>query len=303
MRWEIDRIHRALLPIGVRPVFLKGAGYIAAGLLSGVGRVVADVDILVAEVDIPRVEAALKEHGWDFEPLDAYDERYYREWMHELPPMRHQGRGTMLDVHHRILPRTGRIHPPTDTLLALAVEVAGTRVLCPEHMVLHSAAHLFQDGQVAGALRDVLDIRDLLETFGRAPDFERRLTAAAEVLGLGRPLYYAVRYSRMVGLAASYPGVNAWRPSGAGPQPDGWTRDADADASARPSRVLGGPGALHAVALAEDADWPPGATSVSKGPCQVARTREGGRRLAPTAAFCAGCSRASCHLSRSGSPD
>ena len=173
----------------------------------------ADVDILVAEVDIPRVEAALKEHGWDFEPLDAYDERYYREWMHELPPMRHQGRGTMLDVHHRILPRTGRIHPPTDILLALAVEVAGTRVLCPEHMVLHSAAHLFQDGQVAGALRDVLDIRDLLETFGRAPDFERRLTAAAEVLGLGRPLYYAVRYSRMVGLAASYPGVNAWRPS------------------------------------------------------------------------------------------
>ena len=198
VRWEIDRIHRALLPIGVRPVFLKGAGYIAAGLPCGVGRVVADVDILVAEVDIPRVETALKVHGWEFEPLDAYDERYYREWMHELPPMRHRERGTLLDVHHRILPRTGRIHPPTQRLLDRAIEVGATRVLSPEHMVLHSAAHLFQDGEVAGALRDLVDIHDLVSQFSRDPAFWDRQFAEAEALGLGRPLFYSLRYAQRV---------------------------------------------------------------------------------------------------------
>lgn len=211
--WEIDRIHRALLPIGVRPVFLKGAAYIAAGLPCGIGRVVADVDILVDESQLPAVQSALQAHGWQLEPLDAYDERYYREWMHELPPMRNQRRGTMLDVHHRILPRTGRVHPPTERLLELSVEVGGTRMLSPEHMVLHSAAHLFQDGEVAGALRDVLDIRDLLETFGTNPAFERQLTAEAHALELGRPLYYAVRYAQMIGLSLHFPAVLAWQPS------------------------------------------------------------------------------------------
>jgi len=212
VRWEIDRIHRALLPIGVRPVFLKGAGYAAAGLPCAVGRVVADVDVLVAEIELSRVQAALQQYGWQFEPLDSYDERYYREWMHELPPLRHQERGTMLDVHHRILPRTGRIHPPTERLLEKAVEIGGTRVLSPEHMVLHSAAHLFQDGEVAGALRDVVDLHDLLTTFGDEPGFWEALAAEAKALGLGRPLFYAVRYARLVGCDIKFPGVDAWRP-------------------------------------------------------------------------------------------
>lgn len=200
VRWEIDRIHRALVPIGVRPVFLKGAAYVAASLPCGVGRVLADVDILVDEVDIPRVEAALVEHGWAFAPLDPYDERYYREWMHELPPLVHQRRRTVLDVHHRILPRTGRVHPPTARLLEMAVMANGVRVLSPAHMVLHSAAHLFQDGEVAGALRDVADIHDLLTHFGRSSGFWGELAAEADFLGLGRPLYYAARYaSRLLG--------------------------------------------------------------------------------------------------------
>lgn len=202
--WEIDRVHRALLPIGVRPVFLKGAAYVAAGLPCGLGRVLADVDILVAEADLPRVEAALKHHGWVFAQLDAYDERYYRQWMHELPPMVHSERGTVLDVHHRILPRTGRIHPPTARLLEKAAIANGARVLSGSHMVLHSAAHLFQDGEVAGALRDVADIHDLLTDFGRTTSFWEDLAAEAAFLGLGRSLYYATRYAQQL-LGTSLP--------------------------------------------------------------------------------------------------
>ena len=38
----------------------------------------------------------------------AYDQRYYREWMHELPPLLHVRRQTALDVHHAIAPETAR---------------------------------------------------------------------------------------------------------------------------------------------------------------------------------------------------
>ena len=213
VKWEIDRVHRALLPIGLRPVFLKGAAYIAAALPCGVGRVVADVDILVPETELSRAQLALQDHGWEFEPLDPYDERYYRDWMHELPPMRNRHRGTLLDVHHRILPRTGRIHPPTQRLLEQARDAGGTAVLSPEHMVLHAAAHLFQDGEVAGALRDVVDLRDLLEQFGGDSGFEGRLIGEARALGLGRPLFYAIRYARLAGCTIDFVGVRSWQPS------------------------------------------------------------------------------------------
>ena len=216
VKWEVSRVHRALLPIGLRPVFLKGAAYVAAKLPGGTGRVVADVDILLAEVDLSRAEAALREHGWEFAPLSPYDDRYYRQWMHELPPMRHRERGTMLDVHHRLLPKTGRVHPPTERLLEKAVEVNGAAVLSPEHMLLHSAAHLFQDGAVAGALRDVLDLRDLLDAFGQDPGFGGRLAEEATALGLGRPRFYAVRYATWVGCDPQSPVVpDVSRPSGA----------------------------------------------------------------------------------------
>jgi Uncharacterised nucleotidyltransferase len=195
--WEIDRIHRALKPIGVSPVFLKGAGYIAAGLPCGVGRVVADVDILVPEVDLAVAQAALEQHGWQFEPLDAYDERYYRDWMHELPPMRHQERGAMLDMHHAILPRTGRLRPDSRVLHERAVTCGGVKVLCPTHMLLHAAVHLFYDG--AASIRDLTDIDGLLRHFAtEEANFWSALTGDARELGLERPTFYALRYAHRI---------------------------------------------------------------------------------------------------------
>ena len=237
VKWEIDRVHRALLPIGLRPVFLKGAAYIAAGLPCGIGRVVADVDILVPEAELPRAQDALQQHGWEFEPLEPYDERYYREWMHELPPMRNRYRGTILDVHHRILPRTGRIHPPTERLLEQAREVGGTAVLSPEHMVLHAAAHLFQDGEVAGALRDVVDLRDLPSSSG-AISGSRTVSSAKLGPRFGAAAFYAVRYARLAGCTIDFAGLASWSLFPVACR-DGSSRRADAHATRTASGSLG----------------------------------------------------------------
>ena len=196
IRWEIDRLIRAFYGTNQTWVLLKGAAYVAAGLPPGAGRRVADIDLLVPQADLARVEGILQEHGWEFPEIDPYDDRYYREWMHELPPMVHRERKSIVDVHHAILPGTSRLHPASARLLERAVAAGDALVLCPSHMVLHAAAHLFHDGEIAGAIRDLVDLDQLLRWFGRDDAFWDDLLREARVLNLTRPAYYAVNYAQ-----------------------------------------------------------------------------------------------------------
>jgi hypothetical protein len=130
--------------------------------------------------------------------LDPYDQRYYRKWMHELPPLRHFARGTVVDVHHTIVPETSRFRLDGGKLLQSAVPVdEDVSVLAPADMVLHTATHLFADGDLAGGLREVIDLDALLRHFARVePDFWDRLVPRAVELHLQRPLFYALRVGR-----------------------------------------------------------------------------------------------------------
>ena len=120
LRWEVDRIKRALQEIPVPIVLLKGAAYAFDALPAAAGRLSSDVDIMVPKAALVEVEAALMRAGWEAVKLDPYDQRYYRTWMHELPPLCHRERHTLVDVHHTILPETGRLHPDTRELASAA---------------------------------------------------------------------------------------------------------------------------------------------------------------------------------------
>jgi hypothetical protein len=179
-------------------VLLKGAGYAAIDLAPGRGRRVADIDLLVAKGNLTRVEELLSAHGWQSRDISEYDDAYYRQWMHELPPLHHAERHSTVDLHHAVLPTTSRLKPSSERLLAHAVPIgsAGDRVLSPPHMVLHGAAHLFHDGEIAGALRDLVDLDSLLRTFGAQPRFWDDFVREAQELDLTRPAFYAVRYAQ-----------------------------------------------------------------------------------------------------------
>jgi hypothetical protein len=200
MGWEINRIARALRELRFPIVLLKGAAYFITGMPVANGRISSDIDLLVRKKDLGAVESALLAQGWEHTKLDDYDQFYYRIWSHELPPLRHRQRGTVVDIHHTILPPTGRLHPDPQKLMAAAVAVAGSpfRVLCPPDMVLHSAAHAFQDGDLKRGLKDIVDIDDLLRYFGVNHNFWDELMERSEELDLVRPLYYALRYSNRV---------------------------------------------------------------------------------------------------------
>ena len=200
LRWEVNRIQRALVGTGVPVVFLKGAAYLVMNLPTAHGRMSSDIDILVPKEKLNIVEKALLEGGWEPTKLDDYDQYFYRNWSHELPPLRHRDRGTVVDVHHTILPLTGRVHPDPEKLLEAAVPFAGEqfRVLAPVDMVLHSAAHAFQDGDLQRGLRDLVDLDDLLRYFAGDTAFWDELLRRAAVLELSRPLYYALHYTHRV---------------------------------------------------------------------------------------------------------
>jgi len=203
VQWEVNRIVMALEQIEVPIILLKGAAYIIQQLPTAQGRLFSDVDILVPKAQLEAVELALKIHGWITTQHDAYDQRYYRNWMHELPPMQHLTRQTLLDVHHTILPETARYHPDPKQLRDAALPVAGygdrVKVLAPVDMLLHSATHLFHEGELNHGLRDLTDLDSLLRHFSAQDDlFWDKLIARAEQLDLTRPAYYALRYTAMM---------------------------------------------------------------------------------------------------------
>ncbi len=197
VRWEIGKISEALAGIAFLPIILKGGAYVIAGLPAAAGRMFNDIDILVPRELLGPVEAALMLGGWHPNGLSAYDDRYYRRWMHEIPPMQHIKRATVIDVHHAILPDTARYHPDSAKLRSQAIAVGdmeNIRVLAPEDMLLHSATHLFHDGDLPHGLRDLTDLDLLFQHFSKDANFWGRLLARAQELGLSRPLFYAVRY-------------------------------------------------------------------------------------------------------------
>jgi len=196
LEWEVNRLHRALASAGYPMLLLKGAAYAMAGLPLARGRTSVDIDIMVPGERIDTIEKHLTETGWEPLKLDPYDDRYYRKWSHELPPLGHRDRGSVLDVHHTILPPLSRLRPDPAVFWRAAVPLAdGSMAFCPTHMTLHVAVHLFQDGEITGGFGDLVDFDELCRDFGRRPNYWQDLVPAAVELGLARPLFYALRYA------------------------------------------------------------------------------------------------------------
>lgn len=198
LRVELARVESVLQPLGIRVVLLKGAAYLAENLPIAPGRMPNDVDVLVEPAQLAQAEAALRASGWRFdETADDYDQRYYREWSHEIPPLRYAGSVLELDLHHAILPPTTRVSPATALLWPHLRSLGGTPwyVLAPEDQILHMAAHVFIDSDCTSRLRDLVDIDTLLlHRCATEPYFPHTLTARAQELNLAAPLSYALSF-------------------------------------------------------------------------------------------------------------
>jgi hypothetical protein len=206
--WEAECAQMALAGYPGRVVLLKGTAFAAAGLDAAIGRSIGDLDILVARDGLDQVEALLLASGWEWVKSDPYDDSYYRQWMHELPPLIHAERDRMIDVHHTILPLTAGPKPDAAALIADARELpSGLYVLSPADMICHAAAHLIADGDLSGGMRNLWDIDRLVRQFSSEdPDFGDALAERARLHQLTAPVARALRLAhRLFGTPAIWP--------------------------------------------------------------------------------------------------
>jgi len=181
-------------------ILLKGAAYIAKNLPNAEGRLYSDIDLLVGKENLNWVESELMLTGFRRTVIDSYDEQYYRKWMHEIPPLRHNKRSVVLDVHHNILPLT--VSNPTDISLIQARAIPlenGLKTLSNEDMLLHCAVHLFHEGEFEKGLRDLIDLDFLFRHFSiENSEFQTELFERAKQLGLSYNLFLATYFCKLV---------------------------------------------------------------------------------------------------------
>ncbi|MEH0166457.1 nucleotidyltransferase family protein [Paucibacter sp. JuS9] len=192
VRWEVRCIDDCLAPLGVPVLLLKGSAYVMADHAVSRGRLFGDVDILVPSEALGDVESELMKAGWASAKSEPYDQRYYRQWMHELPPMFNVRRGSVIDVHHNLLPRTARLHPDPEKILARSHALAAhgcIRLPALEDLLIHSLVHLVHEGEFHNGLRDLIDIDGLIASAADSVDFWQRVSSAA----LGNELAAPVR--------------------------------------------------------------------------------------------------------------
>jgi Uncharacterised nucleotidyltransferase len=218
-RWEMDRIEYAVRHMPEVPlIVLKGSAYLLKSLPNTAGRSFADVDLLTSEACLEVLERTLIDHGWRSKSLSAYDDHYYRQWTHEIPPLSHPEREVEIDIHFNIVPRIARLRPSSSALIAASVAVPGSRyrVLCDEDMVLHAMVHLMFDSDLADKLRDLVDVQDMLCHFAALDKkFWERLVERAELLDLTRPAFYSLRYcQRLLGTPVPETALAAMAPYG-----------------------------------------------------------------------------------------
>ena len=189
--WEVASMRRSVNP-AIPLVFIKGCAYALSTDQNALGRTFSDIDVMVRHHALGTVEGALISVGWKPSLVNDYDAAYYRNWMHEVPPMEHVRRNTVVDLHHAINPPVSRYYVNPDKLFECLTEVKpGVFVLSAHDRDIHCALHLLQEGEPKKLLRDLYDLYLLVCRTGIATLATVGAKATADVLGeveLDRPV-------------------------------------------------------------------------------------------------------------------
>lgn len=176
-------------------IFLKGAAYTLAGLKCSQGRTYSDIDILTLKESLSTIEKRMLFSGWISQPISNYDQKYYRQWAHEIPPLIHAKRKTVIDVHHNLVPPVSGRAPDISHFLQQIESRNGFDVLSPAGMVLHSAIHLVFNEDFSSSYRDMFDIHFLIEEC-QSSAFWQALYELAQKSGFENDLFLALRYTQ-----------------------------------------------------------------------------------------------------------
>ena len=208
LRWELVSVLTRFNEMGLPHILLKGIALAEFYYPSLSMRRMTDVDILVREQDLPGIDACLRELG--YAPVDSdigaaiqnppgylASLEYHRK--EGLPP---------LHIHWRLVNTSvpATMFAPFQSMERLwsgsvPVEMDGiaTRVLCPEHLLLHLCEHALRINHSFNRLILVYDIFTVIRQTGLAMNWDAIINEARSshmdiflYCGLEIVRYYAV---------------------------------------------------------------------------------------------------------------
>lgn len=160
--YELKQLEPMLQKLDCPCLLLKGAAYRALALPVSHGRLFSDIDILVPAASVSDVKNKLFFCGFYEPEMAEYDRQYYLRWSHQQPPLRHFERDSVIDLHHHIFPPASAKQLNIAPLFEQAVTIPGSgfKALCPEHLFVHAAIHLFWQEETHRSLKDIIDLND-----------------------------------------------------------------------------------------------------------------------------------------------
>ncbi|CAA0362485.1 conserved hypothetical protein [Alteromonas infernus] len=185
INWHLLQL-RKNNPGDLKITLLKGAAYIMAGKKNAKYRLLSDIDLLVEKNFLDDAEFWLFINGFAVSVSDEYDDYYYRQWMHELPPFVNSKSGLVVDLHHNLLPISSKRHINASLIVDNGVELEQNLIVPnDEDLIIHSAVHLIQDSVFNRSLRDLCDQYWLLKDFIEQNGTSASLLERAKSLSLG----------------------------------------------------------------------------------------------------------------------
>lgn len=196
--YSLSKLVQHLSSVKTDICLLKGAAYaIDESNPVGKGRQFADIDLLVDRQYLNTVEQVLLWHGWHCEKETEYDDKYYRDWMHELPPMRHSELPVGLDLHHHLVPPTSKMHFEAGIFNSLLrpTDTKGMHLLTVPGQMLHTSLHMLTNDDLSGLLKDLMDFYILSEDIDRDRHY-------LDLIGLATTLNIEVHVKRAIRIVA-----------------------------------------------------------------------------------------------------
>jgi len=166
---ERDALLDELAALGVCAVPLKGAALLGTAYPNIALRPLGDLDLLVAEHDLARVDAHLVARGFAQQLSGIPRLRHHLEYARVLP----SGVPVLVEVHRRLLasPALDAALPAADVLARAAPDplAGGTSIPSPADLLLHAAAHLVVQHAREERLVWVADIDRIVRRWLAAP--------------------------------------------------------------------------------------------------------------------------------------
>jgi hypothetical protein len=204
---QAGEIHDALSTVGIRPLALKGlAGLVSRLYPEPAERLIADIDVQVPEDRMELARGAVVQLGYRLTPAPGATEDGYDD-THQDAPLIHPARGAAVELHRRwLLSRSAnRLIEALDSAPEGEVTCVGRswRVPSPTSWLAHIWLHqMVQDGAYSRGrfhLRQLLDVRRLVERDRSRIDFERLEHAVHEAGYIGEWGALGVALARLLG--------------------------------------------------------------------------------------------------------